>query len=93
VVPGTGGGSMAILHPREMVLPAKYSEGVQRMIDRGNGDDSQGGQGLHVENHFHGDMSSLDNDGMGEILDKHGSRIAETVADHIGRLGMRERYR
>ena len=26
------GGSLAILHPREMVLPAMLSEGLQRMI-------------------------------------------------------------
>lgn len=29
------GGRLAVLHPREMVLPARISEGVQRMIDSG----------------------------------------------------------
>ncbi len=32
-----GGGSLAILHPHEMVLPANISEGVQNAIGRGEG--------------------------------------------------------
>ncbi len=54
IIPGfaggglVGGGSLAILHPREMVLPAPISLGIQDMIARGNsGGNNSGGNTLN----------------------------------------------
>lgn len=42
------GATPALLHSREMVLPAPISEGLQEMIGRGGGNDA------HFHAHFHG---------------------------------------
>jgi hypothetical protein len=47
-VPNFAGATPALLHAREMVLPAPISEGLQDMIGRG------GGTGQHFHAHFHG---------------------------------------
>lgn len=48
-LPNFAGATPALLHAREMVLPAPISEGLQEMIGRGA---SGGGQHFHA--HFHG---------------------------------------
>jgi hypothetical protein len=47
-VPNLAGATPALLHAREMVLPAHLSEGIQSMISGG------GGAGQHFHAHFHG---------------------------------------
>jgi hypothetical protein len=47
VVPNFGGATPALLHAREMVLPADISQGLQGMI-------AGGGGGAHFHAHFHG---------------------------------------
>jgi len=47
-VPNLAGATPALLHAREMVLPAPISEGLQDMIGRG------GGGQQHFHAHFHG---------------------------------------
>ena len=48
-LPNFAGATPALLHAREMVLPAPLSEGLQRMIGDGSGG---GGGDMHL--HFHG---------------------------------------
>ena len=50
-LPNFAGARPALLHAREMVLPAPISEGLQRMIGDGGANGSAGGD-LHL--HFHG---------------------------------------
>jgi hypothetical protein len=60
-LPSFPGARPALLHAREMVLPAPISEGLQRMIAAGGGDaGGSGGGDLHL--HFHGpaDAPSVD---------------------------------
>ncbi|HTV87993.1 MAG TPA: hypothetical protein VME41_03160 [Stellaceae bacterium] len=52
VLPSFAGARPALLHAREMVLPAPISEGLQRIIAAGGGDGAAGGGDLHL--HFHG---------------------------------------
>lgn len=47
-LPNFAGATPALLHAREMVLPAPISEGLQQMIGSG------GGSGQHFHAHFHG---------------------------------------
>jgi hypothetical protein len=52
---------LALLHPREMVLPSHISQSVQQMASGGPGTSSGGSGGhFHVEQHFHGNMSKSD---------------------------------
>ncbi len=89
VARGHGRGFPAILHAREMVLPAKLSDGIQNAI---NWDRGLGGAGAAPNVHIQfGDMSAMDSEGMDRVLADHGDRIANTVADHFGRLGGRFR--
>jgi hypothetical protein len=53
-VPNFGGGMPAILHPREMVLPADISEGLQGMIRGGGPSAGSGDGGGDVHLHFYG---------------------------------------
>jgi hypothetical protein len=47
-LPNFAGSTPALLHAREMVLPASISEGLQDMIGRGGAGDQ------HFHAHFHG---------------------------------------
>jgi len=50
-LPSFAGATPALLHSREMVLPAPLSEGLQSMIAQG-GPNGAGGSDMHL--HFHG---------------------------------------
>src|SRR5712691_3834383 len=50
-LPSFAGATPALLHSREMVLPAPLSEGLQSMIAQGGGNGAGGGD-MHL--HFHG---------------------------------------
>ena len=74
---------------RALRMPS-YSQGAQRLLSGDGG----GGTTNHIEIHSNGhNFSALDSDGMDEILSKHGSAIADEVADRMGRMGQRENYR
>lgn len=60
---------LALLHKREMVLPAEISEGLQRMIGKGSSDGgSHSNQHVHIHVHAH---DSLDTEGIDRVLTKH----------------------
>jgi hypothetical protein len=50
-LPSFAGATPALLHSREMVLPASISEGLQNIIARGG---ASGGAGADMHLHFHG---------------------------------------
>jgi hypothetical protein len=58
----TGGGALSILHPREMVLPAHLSEGVQNAINGGSLGGGGGGNPINVNLSISGiDGPSIEN--------------------------------
>lgn len=70
---------MALLHPREMVLPRNLSEGIQGMIQNGGG---SGGGDMHVHYHaFKGETPDSIARNKGEILKivKEGIRSGRLV--------------
>ncbi|HLW71568.1 MAG TPA: hypothetical protein VKS22_13210 [Candidatus Binataceae bacterium] len=74
IVPSAAGGmtvgnsgTFAILHPREMVLPAHLSERVQRAFPRGGEEGAGGAGGGHTfVNHFH--IEATDGDSVARLL-------------------------
>ncbi|MBE3602171.1 hypothetical protein IMX07_00870 [bacterium] len=97
IVPSAAGGMVArgygkafpaVLHAREMVLPAHISEGIQESLNwgRGLGGGAAAGASVHIS---FGDISAMDAEGMDRVLSEHGPRIAQTVVDHLGRMGGR----
>jgi hypothetical protein len=94
LVPSAAGGMIApgglsILHPREMVLPAHLSEGVQNLINRGgaeaNGDGQ--GQGGNQTVHVHYNVHSPDPKTFANLIHQHGDAIGKAVQDHFIRRG------
>ena len=84
-----GGGTLSILHPREMVLPAHISEMVQDMAasrDRsGLGDSGRGGGDTHHVHvggiHIH----AIDNASFEGHIDKHSNTIARAIVKEMRR--------
>ena len=72
----SGGGQRAVLHPREMVLPAHLSEGVQKAIENG-------GLGSG-DMHFH--VHAIDTKDFKDHLSDHGNHIADIMSRQV-RLG------
>ena len=72
-----GGGSFAILHPREMVLPAHLSEGIQRAIGGGSFGGGGGDGGTSVVVNF------TANGVLGSDLRQHADTIANIVAQKV----------
>jgi hypothetical protein len=52
--------SLALLHPREMVLPSHISESVQRMASGGGGGGARGGGAIHIHQVISGNPSASD---------------------------------
>ena len=78
VVGGMGGGIMSILHPKEMVLPAPLSLGIQDIIARGGvANDSI------PDVHFH--MHANDGQSVANLFKNHGSAMAASFANEIRR--------
>lgn len=71
-LPSFAGGMPAMLHGREMVLPADISEGLQGMIRGGGSGD------VHVHNHFHG---PADGASVGRWFSSNRSALTETIRD------------
>jgi hypothetical protein len=60
-----GSESLALLHPREMVLPSQISQSVQQMAESTTGSSGGGGGGhFHTEIHIHGSPSGSEVDKM-----------------------------
>ncbi|MGH7098705.1 MAG: hypothetical protein ACREE4_13710 [Stellaceae bacterium] len=80
-LPPFAGGMPAMLHSREMVLPADISEGLQGMI-RGGGPNGApngaNGGDVHVHNHFHG---PADGASVGRWFGANKGALAATIRD------------
>ncbi len=72
-LPSFAGGMPAMLHSREMVLPADISEGLQGMIRGGAGSGD-----VHVHNHFHG---PADGASVGRWFSSNKGALASTIRD------------
>jgi hypothetical protein len=71
---GPGHGTLAMLHPREMVLPAHLSEGVQRMVS-GAGVGPTAGHNVNVNYH----VNALDARSVRSLLMEHGDTIVNVL--------------
>jgi hypothetical protein len=76
---GSSFGIPAILHPREMVLPAPLSERIQNRL--GDDDSGSGGGESHV--HFH--VQVADASGFEKMLERNRGTIEKMVRGHMGR--------
>lgn len=72
-LPSFAGAQPALLHSREMVLPADISEGMQGLI-RGGGAAGD----VHVHNHFHG---PADGASVGRWFGRNKGALTETIRD------------
>ncbi|HXJ62426.1 MAG TPA: hypothetical protein VNN79_01615, partial [Actinomycetota bacterium] len=73
-----GGGTLAVLHPREMVLPSAISGGLQSMIARGGANDNGGATGGDTHNyaiHVH----AIDTRSGAQFLMSHSDAIAASL--------------
>jgi hypothetical protein len=84
-----GRGTLAILHPREMVLPAHLSDGIQSAIAGGRlGDQSGGDVHVHIGS-IHGG-NAID---MRRELDRFADRIGDIVREqHRANRFLKSRY-
>jgi len=64
---------MAVLHPREMVLPAPISEGVQRMVQNGGGGAGSG------DSHIHFHINAIDGKNAASFIHNNRESIAKSV--------------
>ena len=76
----SGGGALSILHPREMVLPAHLSEGVQNAINGGSFGGGGGGGNPIIVNYS---VSAMDGASVDRVLRQHGDVIASAVAAKV----------
>jgi hypothetical protein len=93
LVPSAAGGmispgGLSILHPREMVLPAHLSEGVQNIIDRGTAEADDGGpssvsRGGGSALHVHLNLSAMDGRSAKQFFNDHAESIADTLHKHL----------
>lgn len=84
-----GRGTLAILHPREMVLPAPLSEGIQSAISHGGLGGSAGGDvHVHIGSIHGGDASD-----MRRELDRFADKIGDIVREqHRANRFLKNRY-
>ena len=84
-----GRGTLAILHPREMVLPAHLSEGIQSAIAGGRlGEGASGDVHVHIGSIHGGNATD-----MRRELDRFADRIGDIVRDqHRANRFMKSRY-
>jgi len=78
VVPG--GGSFAIVHPQEMILPAHLSKGVQNAINGGSFGGGGGGGNPIIVNF---NISALDGNSAHQVIMRHSDSIAQAVAKGV----------
>jgi len=73
MIVGPGHGTLAMLHPREMVLPAHLSTGIQRLIGDATGPTAS--HNINVNYH----VSALDARSVRELLMEHGDTITNIL--------------
>ncbi|MGH8013320.1 MAG: hypothetical protein ACREQ4_12560 [Candidatus Binataceae bacterium] len=76
IATGHGKGTLSVLHPREMVLPAKLAGGVRDIISNG-----QTGGGHHIETHVH--VNALDSKSFESRIHQHAKTISDAVTNHL----------
>jgi hypothetical protein len=74
-----GGGQLAILHPREMVLPAHLSTGMQNMISRGGGGGTTNAPTLNYSPTIAGSHPLSTASDMERVLRQHGGTMMKYV--------------
>lgn len=74
-MPG-GGAQLAVLHPREMVLPAPLSERVQRMTE------PPGGGGA-THNHIHLNVNAVDAKSFADYMNANSGAFSSMLAKSI----------
>lgn len=79
MVGGGSDGSIAIVHPREMVLPASISQGIQNMISRGEGGGTSNVTGTVNYSPTVNGVSRLDKRMMTSMMRDHGPMLADLV--------------
>jgi hypothetical protein len=73
MIVGPGHGTLAMLHPREMVLPANISSGLQRMVGSATGPTAS--HNINVNYH----VNALDARGVRSLLQEHGDTISNIL--------------
>jgi hypothetical protein len=73
MIVGPGHGTLAMLHPREMVLPAHISGGLQRMVSAATGPTAS----HNVNVNYH--VNALDARSVRSLLQEHGDTIANVL--------------
>jgi hypothetical protein len=93
-----GGAQLVIAHPREMILPADISEGIQSWIGTGragrgssSSDSAQQGGGPTIIVNYA--VNSPDPKTFHDLVRQHGGIIADTVYDRMTRYGGRFKKR
>jgi hypothetical protein len=77
VVGDDAGGTFSILHAREMVLPARLSEGVQNIINNGQTNPQNADVNRLGDTHLH--VHAIDSRGVKQFFDEHGAHIARVL--------------
>ncbi len=80
-VPSFAGGGwdvkpgLALLHPKEMVLPANLAEGVRNMVGQGD----EGGPGGGADTHVHFHVSAIDAGGVASFFKNNHQHIMKSI--------------
>src|ERR1017187_3372527 len=79
--------TMTLLHPREMVLPERISQSVQRMAAGGGSDSSSGD--VHHHYSYSPQVSAIDARGVSEVLQAHSEDFYRMIRRGVrnGQLG------
>jgi hypothetical protein len=81
--------TVTLLHPREMVLPERISQSVQRMAagDSGGSRSSSGGD-MHFHITHSPQINTIDRRGMEDVLEDHADHLVKILKDQLrnGRL-------
>lgn len=77
------GGGLSILHPREMVLPAHLSVGLQNMIDRGHANNNQAGPTLNYNANVTGYHPYASKAAFDALLRQHGNALMGHVENAV----------
>jgi hypothetical protein len=86
LVPGSGNGDTvpAMLTPGEAVLPKALTEGLSNAAQHGSL--GNGGQEVHVHNHFSPQIHAVDSDGVERMLTKHADTFHEHFHNHVRKM-------
>jgi hypothetical protein len=79
-VPDGKGGSLAVVHPQEMVLPAHISGGLQNMISNGGANDNTGGQSSGDTHNYNISVNAIDTRSGVQFLMSHSDAVAQSLS-------------